>query len=160
VRDARRVLLACAAALAALLALAAPAASATAAPAGPQAVLEEINRVRAAHGLAKLRRDARLSRASRAHALDLMRRDVFEHGDFEARMHRFAATGPRFGENIAWGAGSRGSARAVVRMWMRSPGHRANLLRPGWRRVGIGVTAGRFGGYDGVRVVAAAFAGF
>lgn len=158
-RGARRVVPALSAVLLVLLAHAAPAAPSAAAPSSPRAVLQEINRVRAAHGLPVLRRDARLARASRAHVLDLIRRDAFEHGDFEERMRRFAAAGPRFGENIAWGAGSRGSARAVVRMWMQSPAHRANLLRPGWRRVGIGVTAGTFSGYGDVRLVAAAFAG-
>jgi uncharacterized protein YkwD len=158
VRGARRVLPASTVVLAAVFALAVPA-SPAAAPAGPQAVLTEINRVRATRGLTTLRHDARLARASRSHVRDLMSRDVFEHGDFESRMRRVGAQGPRFGENIAWGVGSRGSARSVVRMWMRSPGHRANLLRPGWSRVGIGVAAGSFSGYSGVRLVAAAFAG-
>ena len=157
-RGARRLLTASTVVLAALLAFALPASPAN--PAAPaQTVLTEINHVRLAHGLPRLQRDVRLARASRAHVLDLLSRDVFEHGDFEGRMHRFGARGPRFGENIAWGAGRRGSAQALVAMWMRSPRHRANLLRPGWRRVGIGVAAGRFSGYTGVRLVAAAFAG-
>lgn len=115
--------------------------------------------MRAARGLPKLRRDARLVLASQAHVRDLMSRDMFEHGDVESRMHRFAARGPRFGENIAWGVGDSGSARSIVARWMRSAGHRANLLRPGWRRVGVGVAAGTFSGHAGVRLVAATFAG-
>lgn len=157
-RGPQRVLLLLTILLAAVLAAALPG-SASAAPGPAQAVLVEINRVRAEHGLAKLRRDARLARASRFHVADLLSRGAFEHGDFEARMRRFGARGPRFGENIAWGARERGSARALVTMWMGSPAHRANLLRPGWRRVGIGVAAGTFSGHDGVRLAAAAFAG-
>jgi uncharacterized protein YkwD len=42
---------------------------------------------------------------------------------------------------------------------MRSPGHRANLLRPGWTRVGIGARVGTFQGYRGATVVTADFAG-
>jgi uncharacterized protein YkwD len=44
-------------------------------------------------------------------------------------------------------------------MWMASPGHRANLLRPGWVRVGIGARTGNFLGYPGANVVTADFAG-
>ena len=42
---------------------------------------------------------------------------------------------------------------------MSSPGHRANLLRPGFRRIGIGALVGRFSGYSGATVVTADFAG-
>ena len=42
------------------------------------------------------------------------------------------------GENLAWGAPSL-SARRTARLWMRSPGHRANILSPDYTRVGIGV---------------------
>jgi uncharacterized protein YkwD len=46
-----------------------------------------------------------------------------------------------------------------VRGWLASPGHRANLLRPGWTRIGIGARVGAFRGYSGVTVVTADFAG-
>ena len=44
------------------------------------------------------------------------------------------------------GAGSRGPAQ-FVQIWMNSPSHRANLLRPGFQRVGAGVSVGTFRGY-------------
>jgi uncharacterized protein YkwD len=44
-------------------------------------------------------------------------------------------------------------------MWMASPGHRANLLRPGWTRIGLGARVGNFMGYDGAVVITADFAG-
>ena len=72
------------------------------------------------------------------------------------------ATAPaarRFGENLAWGVGSRATARAIVRSWLASPGHRANLLRPSWERIGIGSRTGTFLGYAGATVVTADFAG-
>ena len=157
-RGARRALTASTVVLAALLALAVPASPAAPSTAA-QAVLDEINRVRAARGLDALQRDRRLTAAAQAHALDLLSRDAFEHGDVEARLRRFRARGPRFGENLAWGAGQLGTARALVAAWMRSRGHRTNLLRRGWRRVGIGVAVGTFSGHSGARVVAANFAG-
>jgi len=42
---------------------------------------------------------------------------------------------------------------------MASAGHRANLLRPGWTRIGIGSRLGTFHGYTGATVVTADFAG-
>jgi uncharacterized protein YkwD len=46
---------------------------------------------------------------------------------------------PRFnsvGENIAYGYPT---ARAVMRAWMNSRGHRRNILRPGYTHVGLGL---------------------
>jgi uncharacterized protein YkwD len=43
------------------------------------------------------------------------------------------------GENIAWG---QSSAAAVVNWWMNSPGHRANILKPEFMHLGVGVTLG------------------
>lgn len=41
----------------------------------------------------------------------------------------------RVGENIAMGATT---VEAVMRMWMRSPGHRRNILSPGYTDIGCG----------------------
>jgi len=46
------------------------------------------------------------------------------------------------GENLAWGTGDLGTARGVQSAWMRSPGHRANILKAAYRELGIGVHAG------------------
>lgn len=157
-REARRVLVTSAVLLAALFALVRPTAP-PAANAPEQTVLLEVNRMRAEQGLRPLRSDRRLARAARWHSQSLLRRNVFEHGNFNARLRRFKAQGPLFGENMAWGGGPLGTPGALVAAWMRSPGHRAILLRPGWRRVGIGVASGAFQGYGGVMLVTADFAG-
>ena len=47
----------------------------------------------------------------------------------------------------------------LVRSWMNSPGHRANLLRSGWKRIGLGIARGTFQGYPGASIVTADFAG-
>jgi uncharacterized protein YkwD len=44
----------------------------------------------------------------------------------------------RMGENLAVG---QATPAEVMDRWMRSPGHRANLLASEWRRAGIGVRA-------------------
>src|SRR5437762_3575611 len=61
-----------------------------------------------------------------------------------------------FGEDLAWGPAS---ASWVVGAWLASPEHRAILLRPGFRRVGIGAFQGTFSGRAGALVVTADFAG-
>ena len=45
----------------------------------------------------------------------------------------------RIGENIA--AGDR-TAESVVAGWLDSPGHRANILKPEYREIGVGVATG------------------
>jgi hypothetical protein len=52
------------------------------------------------------------------------------------------AHGWGIGENIAWGTGGLGTPRSIVRAWMHSPGHRANILNATFRDIGIGIAAG------------------
>jgi uncharacterized protein YkwD len=56
------------------------------------------------------------------------------------------------GETLAWGSGSYGTPRAVVRAWMHSPEHRAILLSPRYHLVGIGRVYGNFLGHAGASV--------
>ena len=142
----------------ALLAVAAAAPAATLTP-PERSVLAEMNRARAGHGLRPLEVGPRLQLAARAHASDMLRRDYFAHGPFLSRILSYGAAGPAFGENLAWGSGARGRASAIVAAWLASPGHRSNLLRPGFRRVGVAAPSGTFQGIPGVRMVAADFAG-
>ena len=132
---------------------------ATAAPQSEQALLGAVNGVRASHGLRPLRVDGGLVRAARSYSAHMIQTGVFTHGAMGARLAQHGVRGPVFGENLAWGVGSTASARAIVRGWMASPGHRANLLRPGWTRVGLGALRGTFQGYRGATVVTADFAG-
>jgi uncharacterized protein YkwD len=139
-------------------ALAAPASAATRSSA-ETSLLREMNSARAAYHLAPLRADATLQRAARSHSADMIRRSYFAHGDLGARMRRFHVAGTFSGENLAWGVGTRAAARTIVAEWLASPEHRANLLRPGFRRVGVASLVGSFSGYAGAAVVTADFAG-
>jgi len=134
-----------------------PAAQATMMSKKESTLLGAVNDVRAAHNLHPLAVDKTLLAAARAHSATMIREDVFTHGSFSERLAQSGARGPAFGENLAWGV--RIGASTIVRMWMESPGHRANLLRSGWRRVGIGARVGSFLGYGGAIVVTADFAG-
>jgi|SRR5690242_12116231 uncharacterized protein YkwD len=119
-------------------------------------LLQAVNAARVAHGVAPLQLDATLGRAAESHTLDMLRGNYFAHGDFSGRMVAFHLAG-MLGENLAWGSGSYSGARAIVHMWLLSPEHRANLLRPGFRRVGLGIARGSFQGAGGATVVTADF---
>jgi uncharacterized protein YkwD len=116
-----------------------------------------MNTVRTSRGLAPLRLDVRLLRAARGHSADMMHRQYFAHGAVAARALAQRARGPVYGEDLAWGTGV--TAQSVVKNWLASPRHRAVLLRPGFRRIGIGIAFGTFVGHGGAAVVTADFAG-
>jgi uncharacterized protein YkwD len=120
-------------------------------------LLQTMNGVRASHGLAPLRLDVRLLRAARGHSADMLHRQYFAHGSVAGRALARGARGPVFGEDLAWGTSA--TAQWVVNLWLASPSHRAVLLRPGFRRVGIGISLGTFAGHGGATVVTADFAG-
>ncbi len=122
-------------------------------------LLRQINRVRAEHGLPPLRIDGNLQRAARAHTRQMVATNSFTHGAFAIRMRHFDVSGRVAGENLAWGTGPRGTASDIVRAWLASPGHRQNLLRPSYRRVGLGDLVAQFLGHSDARVVTADFAG-
>ncbi len=146
--------------LGALLLACVAAAPAPARPTVPEAeLIRAVNQARAPYGLAPLRLDLRLERAARAKSSEMLRTGTFAHGDVRGRLVRFGVKGPMYGENLAWATGSSASATRIVQMWMASPGHRANLLRPTFRRIGIGRRVGAFAGYGSAAVVTADFAG-
>ena len=120
-------------------------------------LLNSMNAVRQARGLPPVRVDFHLVRAARGHSADMMRRGYFAHGSVAGRAVRAGARGPLFGEDLAWSTGL--TAQWVIDQWLASPSHRAVLLRPGFRRVGIGIAFGTFAGHGGAGVVTADFAG-
>jgi uncharacterized protein YkwD len=110
-------------------------------------LLARINHVREAHGLRKVRISATLNRRAHSWAVHLRRSDSFYH----ARLVSGTA------ENLAWGTCSWATARVLVRMWMRSSSHRAVMLDRSARRLGPGVSIGRYRGYGCVRMAVARF---
>jgi uncharacterized protein YkwD len=110
-----------------------------------------LNADRRRHGLRRLRLSRRLSKAARAHSRDMVRRDYFSHtspsgASFVDRIRRSGYLSGAFtwmvGENLAWGAGSMSSPAQTVRAWMRSPGHRENILTGRFVHIGIGIARG------------------
>jgi uncharacterized protein YkwD len=110
-----------------------------------------LNGRRAGIGLPPLRYNRCLDRSAERHARDMIRRRYFAHssrgGRSLAQRVRLAgyvagARGWRLGENLAWGAGRRGSAHAAVRGWLHSPPHRRNIYTGGFRDVGVAAVRG------------------
>jgi uncharacterized protein YkwD len=112
-------------------------------------VVKLVNRIRTHHGLRKLKASRTLAHAASDHTGDMLRADYLGHASQDGtpmatRVRRY--TGARWvGENIAVTSRRRGVARRVVRMWMASPSHRAVLLSPKSRRIGVGRERGRLG---------------
>jgi uncharacterized protein YkwD len=132
-----------------------------------RATLCLINRERASRGLRKLRSDARLRRAADRHAGDMVARRYFAHNSksgasFVTRIKRTGWTRSRrsyrVGENLGYGSGSLATPRSMVRGWMHSAGHRANILDRGFRLIGIGIASGSPTG-DGGTTYATDFGG-
>jgi uncharacterized protein YkwD len=63
----------------------------------------------------------------------------------------------RAGENIALGSGELGSVRSIMRGWLHSPGHRANILTGAFDQFGVGLRVGDLDGAQGAHVWAAHF---
>lgn len=110
-----------------------------------------LNAERRSRGLRPLRRDAKLTRAALGHARDMVAKQYFDHDSrngatFIHRIKRSGWTKSRrsytMGENIAWGGGHLSSPRSIVRGWMKSSGHKANILARDFRFIGIGIANG------------------
>jgi uncharacterized protein YkwD len=88
--------------------------------------------------------NAELAAAAGQHSREMVRDGYFEHDGLDRsygrRLQAYYPVGDyrrwSVGENLAWGSPTI-SAREVVRLWMRSPKHRENLLRRSWLEVGV-----------------------
>ena len=119
-----------------------------------------LNEVRAGHGLAPVHIASGLRTIAQAHSNDMVERNYFAHTSptgstlsYRVVHSMFRTTGTWWaGENLAWGTGTIGSPRNVIRMWLASPAHRAILLSPSYGYVGVGRTVGRFQGFEAAAV--------
>jgi uncharacterized protein YkwD len=109
-------------------------------------IAARVNGIRAWYGLGPLRPSRGLKAAARSHSWDMARQGYFEHHSangtpFWRRIARFYQSLGfarwQVGENLLWSS-RRATAVQIVRRWMRSPEHRANLLSGVWRELGIG----------------------
>jgi uncharacterized protein YkwD len=110
-----------------------------------------INQERASYGLAPVTPNADLRQAALSHSNEMIREGYFEHTSPAGLtfIDRIDATGYMrgarswvVGENLVWGTGPLSTPQALVTAWMNSPPHRENLLKPGFREIGIAAVPG------------------
>jgi uncharacterized protein YkwD len=104
-------------------------------------VLALVNIERANAGCSEVTANDRLTAAARGHSSDMAARDYFSHDTPEGVSvgTRVTNTGYRWsmvGENIAWG---QADAKSVMKDWMNSSGHKANILNCKYRHLGVGL---------------------
>ena len=109
-------------------------------------VARELNQVRAARGLSKLRVQPGLRAAATGHTRSMLSAGFFAHESpdgtpFHNRIRKhYPARGWGLwsvGETLL-SSGGQLDARAIVAAWLASPSHRDVVLSRGWREVGIG----------------------
>lgn len=110
-------------------------------------MLDMVNAERAKRGLTPLKADPQLADVARGHSRDMLARGYFSHvtpegGDLGERLRKGEVRFLVAGENLAFAQ----TLDIAHRGLMASPGHRANILRPQFGRLGIGVLdGGRYG---------------
>lgn len=110
-------------------------------------VIRLVNIERANNGLKPLTEDWELSRVARYKSQDMRDNNYFSHtspvyGSPFDMIKSFGITYRSAGENIARG---QKTPEAVVRAWMNSSGHRANILNASYNKIGVGYVAdGKF----------------
>ncbi|MET9958349.1 sigma-70 family RNA polymerase sigma factor [Streptomyces sp. NPDC006326] len=107
-------------------------------------VIALVNDERAAAGCGPLKEDPQLRSAAQGHSDDMANRDFFSHTNPDGADpgKRTTAAGYRwstYGENIAKG---QQTAASVMDAWMKSPGHRANILNCSFKDIGVGMHQG------------------
>jgi uncharacterized protein YkwD len=109
-------------------------------PAAEAEMLELVNRERERYGLRPLAADPELRTIARSHSRAMFELGYLSHtspvtGSPQDRLQRAGVVFAIAGENLAYAP----NVRLAHEGLMNSPGHRANILRPAFGRVGIGV---------------------
>lgn len=104
------------------------------------------NEQRAANNLPALTLSLAITNSAQAHAQDMVTRNFFSHVNPDGldpfqRLSRDGVSFGAAGENIAAG---HSTAASVLNAWMNSSGHRANILHPAFRKLGLGFAEGRW----------------
>lgn len=107
-------------------------------------MLDRVNAARRREGLRPVRADKVLDQTAQSHGEDMVRRAFFSHRNPDGQLVRERATEAgykwsKIGENIAEG---QVSVAEVVDTWLKSPGHRRNILDPDFEELGVGLALG------------------
>lgn len=112
-------------------------------------ILQWTNNERERAGRKPLAEDPVLTNAAERKLADMFARQYFAHDNPDGNgisvvVQDLGYAFLRVGENLA--LGNFGSDADLVAAWMASPGHRENLLSPGFTEIGIAVAPGTFEG--------------
>jgi uncharacterized protein YkwD len=118
-------------------------------------MLAAINAARAGAGVAPLRASSALGSAAAWQSTVLAQAGYLDHTSPDGstlivRLSRAHWHGTAAGEDLAVAP----SPAEAVAMWMQSPGHRENLLRPSFRTIGLGLARGAWQGRTALYVTA------
>lgn len=121
----------------------------------PADVVALTNSERSGNKLSSVTEDALLDKAAQAKANDMAAKGYFAHTgpDGKTPWQWIAASGYQYqyaGENLAVRFID---SRDVVNAWMASPTHRANIVKPVYTQIGVGVAEGTFEGQPATYVV-------
>lgn len=102
-----------------------------------------INTARSNAGLAPVKVDSRITLAAEAHSTEQAQRKLMTHtgtngSNAGQRLNVLGYAWRTWGENVAAG---QGDCASVVSAWMNSAPHRANILNPAMKDMGIGAVA-------------------
>ena len=105
-------------------------------------ILKSTNRERQQRNVQPLKKDDRLMAAAGDYALLMAKEDKLSHNiggqRLENRIARVQYRWKNVGENIALNTSLRGE-EIVIEQWMKSPGHRSNILDKTFTEIGIGI---------------------
>ena len=112
-------------------------------------VIRWTNEERVKNDLQPLARNAQLDAAAIMKVHDMFTRQYFEHVSPSGKDASALVSGAGYeylwvGENLALGIFE--SEKALVDAWMKSPGHRANILNTHFEEIGVVVDEGQFEG--------------
>jgi hypothetical protein len=120
----------------------------------PEKILELTNRERAKAGFNELKTNDRLILAAGAKAQAVLQNQIFDHTIHGQKFSSWIkAAGYQYGltgENLAIDFVT---SEGLMRAWMESPEHRANLLENEYADIGISVAEGKFAGQKTIVVV-------
>jgi uncharacterized protein YkwD len=118
-----------------------------------QSLIDLVNQARADQNLPPFKRSSRLVEVARYHATDLVMDNYFQHptydrigsnlvyvcDTFQRIISYYSPNWRAMAENIAAG---QSDPEWVMRSWMNSPGHRANILSSQTWEIGVGYASG------------------
>lgn len=123
-----------------------------------ESIHQQINAVRRKNGLRPLTFSPRLREIARSQSSDMAEHRYLGHvdskkRDLKARFAQFKVEDWReIGENVARSFGYDRNDEVMVKGWLKSPPHRANIMKKEYDSTGVGVVRGADGVYYATQV--------